>query len=164
MNARLAGAALAALFVLVATPADARRKLPAFAVRPVADAVVDDRYPHLREPEAHATARVWRLGVPARFIPGRLKCAENVNAALAARGIRGSGSAMAKSFLQWGRASGPVPGAVAVYHRGRPGAATGHVAIVAAVSGGIVRVWNPTPHGWRLVPQHRRAIAYRVPA
>jgi hypothetical protein len=24
--------------------------------------VIDDRYPHLREPEAHATARTWPKG------------------------------------------------------------------------------------------------------
>lgn len=98
------------------------------------------------------------LAVPARFIAGRLACARNVNAALAARGIRGTGSALAKSFLRWGRASGPVPGAVAVYNR-RGG---GHVAIVAKVVNGKPWVWNPGRRGWRLVAYPRQAIAYRV--
>jgi hypothetical protein len=50
-----------------------------------------------------------------RFIRGRLVCAVNVGAELARRGIRGTGSARAKSYLSWGRASRPVPGVVAVF-------------------------------------------------
>jgi len=99
---------------------------------------------------------------PVRFIAGRLTCAVNVNAALAERGIRGTGSALAKSFLRWGRASAPVPGAVAVYHRGGRRSISGHVAIVAAVRGGRVYVWNPSRRGWRLQAYRRPAIAYRV--
>lgn len=97
---------------------------------------------------------------PARYIAGRLVCAVNVNAELARRGIRGTGSAVAKSFLGWGRASRPVAGAVAVY--GRRGG--GHVAIVSRVVGGRVYVWNPSArhHAWREVEYRRRAIAYRV--
>jgi hypothetical protein len=97
---------------------------------------------------------------PVRYIAGRLVCAINVNAELARRGIRGTGSALAKSFLPWGRASGPVPGAVAIYDR-RGG---GHVAIVSRVVGGRVYVWNPSSRSgqWREVEYRRRAIAYRV--
>lgn len=97
---------------------------------------------------------------PARYIAGRLVCAVNVNAELARRGIRGTGSALAKSFLHWGRPSRPVAGAVAVY--GRKGG--GHVAIVSRVVGGRVYVWNPSSraHRWREVEYRRRAIAYRV--
>jgi hypothetical protein len=168
---RVIGAALAALcLLLIVAPVDARRGRPVAPSPDPVGYVVDDRYPHLRMPEATATARAWRgwkgssLGAPARFIAGRLTCAINVNAALAERGIRGTGSAMAKSFLSWGRPTGPVPGAVAVFHRGAPRAPTGHVAIVASVSSGEVMIWNPTPHGWRLMPQHRRAISYRIPS
>lgn len=59
MLARLAGAALAALVLLVAVyvPADARRAKQSLAPVPVAGAMIDDRYPHLRLPEAYATAR-----------------------------------------------------------------------------------------------------------
>jgi len=65
MLARLTGAALAVLvliFLIVAIPANARRARHSLAPVPVAGAVVDDRYPHLREPEAHATARAWSKG------------------------------------------------------------------------------------------------------
>ncbi|WP_445490163.1 hypothetical protein [Rhodopseudomonas sp. RCAM05734] len=101
-----------------------------------------------------------RIARPGRYIAGRLICAVNVNAALAERGIRGTGSALALSYLGWGRASAPVPGAVAVSAR-RGG---GHVAIVSRVEGGQVYVWNPSPRGrgWREQPYRHRAISYRV--
>jgi hypothetical protein len=104
----------------------------------------------------------YTVGRPSRYIPGRLVCAVNVNAALAERGIRGTGSALAKSFLHWGRsAGGPVPGAVIVSSR-RWG---GHVAIVSRVEGGIVYAWNATGRrrGWREIPYRKRVIDYRVP-
>jgi hypothetical protein len=96
---------------------------------------------------------------PSGFIPGRLICAVNVNAELARRGIKGTGSALAKSFLKWGRSSQPVPGAVAVYNRG---GSKGHVAIVSRVEGSTVWVWNPSRRGWREQVYRKRAIAYRV--
>ncbi len=99
---------------------------------------------------------------PLRHTARRLGCAVNVNLALAEKGIRGTGSALAKSFLRWGRASPPVPGAVAVYHRGGRHSKSGHVAIVSRVEGGRVYVWNPSRHGWREVAYPKRAIAYRV--
>lgn len=98
-----------------------------------------------------------------RFIAGRLICARNVNAALAARGIKGTGSALARSFLAWGRSSGPVPGAVAIYSRGSD-SRNGHAAIVAFVKNGVPYVWNPSRHGWRLQAYHKQAISYRVPS
>lgn len=103
------------------------------------------------------------IAKPARYIAGRLICAINVNSALAERGIAGTGSARAKSFLHWGRSSLPVPGAVAVSSRGRRG---GHVAIVSRVEGGRVYVWNPSPRGrgWQEQAYRHRAIDYRVPS
>lgn len=100
---------------------------------------------------------------PLRYIAGRLVCAANVNLALAEKGIRGTGSRLAKSFLRWGREAGPTPGAVAVFHRGR-NPQSGHVAIVAKVEGGKVFYWNPGSRGqgWRMVAIPRRPIAYRV--
>jgi hypothetical protein len=98
---------------------------------------------------------------PLRFVFGQLTCAVNVNLALAEKGIRGTGSALAKSFLNWGRPSAPVPGAVAVYHRGRD-KRQGHVAIVSRVFGRKVLVWNPSRSGWREIAYPRRAITYRV--
>lgn len=93
---------------------------------------------------------------PSRYIAGRLICAVNVNSALAERGIRGTGSALALSFLRWGSASAPVPGAVAVSHR-RGG---GHVAIVSRVSDGQVWVWNPSPRGrgWQEIRYRHRGV------
>jgi hypothetical protein len=96
-----------------------------------------------------------------RFIHGRLVCAANVGAALAARGIRGTGSRLAKSYLHWGHASAPVPGAVAVFSR-RGG---GHVALVDHVqSDGTVIYLNPSSRrqAWQVGPYSRRPIAYRV--
>jgi len=98
---------------------------------------------------------------PMHYIAGRLVCALNVNAALAERGIRGTGSALAHSFDRWGvRVSTPVPGAVAVSDR-RGG---GHVAIVSRVEGGHVFVWNATGrhHGWYEVDYTNRQARYRV--
>lgn len=102
------------------------------------------------------------IGQPARYIAGRLVCAINVNAELARRGVRGTGSALAKSFLRWGHSTSPVPGAVAVY--GRRGG--GHVAIVSRVENGRVFVWNPSSRGraWREVEYRKPAIDYRAPS
>jgi len=99
---------------------------------------------------------------PARFIAGRLVCAINVGVALAERGIKGTGSALALSYLHWGRsAGGPVPGAVIVSAR-RGG---GHVAIVSRVENGVVFAWNATggQSGWREIPYRHRVLDYRVP-
>lgn len=104
----------------------------------------------------------YSLGRPMRYIAGRLICAVNVNAALAERGIRGTGSAWAKSFLTWGySAGGPIPGAVIVSSR-RGG---GHVAIVSRVENGVVYAWNATggQSGWREIPYRHHVIDYRVP-
>ena len=97
---------------------------------------------------------------PARYIGGRLVCALNVGAALAERGIRGTGSALAKSYDHWGHRSAPVPGAVAVSDR-RGG---GHVAIVSRVEGGRVFVWNATGghRGWSEREYTNRHARYRV--
>jgi len=74
------------------------------------------------------------FGMPTRsaadgrsFTRGHLRCAAKRGAELARRGIRGTGSARAKSYLHLGRASGPVAGAVAVFNRG---GRKGRVAIV----------------------------------
>lgn len=104
----------------------------------------------------------YSIGRPARFIAGRLACALNVGSALAERGIQGTGSAAALSYLHWGHsAGGPVPGAVIVSSR----SGGGHVAIVSRVVNGTVMAWN-TPggsRGWQEIPYHRRVIDYRVP-
>lgn len=101
-------------------------------------------------------------GAAARFIRGRLVCALNIGAELARRGIRGTGSAQAKSYLHWGRPSGPQPGAVAVFSRGRRG---GHVAIVHSIRpDGTVIYLNPSSRrqAWQVGPYNRWPIAFRV--
>ena len=154
-----------------------RVRLPAAAIA----VQVDERFASTRAaapaPRAMRVARASRpsisahhssalsiaraIGAPGRYIAGRLTCAINVNAALAERGIRGTGSALAKSFLNWGRQSAPVPGAVAVYDRG---GSKGHAAIVSRVEGAQVYVWNPGRGGWREVVYPKQAIAYRIGA
>ncbi len=127
---------------------------------------VEAKAKHKKQPTAHVEnffewpkQQIQKAG---KFIRGRLVCARNVNAELARRGIKGTGSRMAKSFLKWGRASRPVPGAVAVYSRGKRG---GHVAIVSRVVGNKVYVLNPSSRKQRWVETiyNKRAIAYRVP-
>lgn len=109
---------------------------------------------------APAPSLDYSIGRPARYIAGRLVCALNVGAALAERGIKGTGSALAKSYDGWGRSSGPQPGAVAVTDR-RGG---GHVAIVSRVEGGRVFVWNATGgrNGWHEIEYTGRHARYRV--
>lgn len=132
------------------------------AVKPMprrpAPVIVD---PQLTLAEGFRRELIHALGMPRVWVKGPLSCARNVNAALAERGVRGTGSALAKSFLRWGRSSRPVPGAVAIYNRGRS-KHTGHVAIVARVDRGRVLVWNPSRRGWRLMAYRKPAIAYRV--
>lgn len=107
-------------------------------------------------------ASSFAASMPGRFVAGRLKCAVNIGVALAELGIKGTGSAWAKSYLHWGRASGPVPGAVAVFSRGKRG---GHVAIVHDVRpDGTVIYLNPSSRrqAWQVGPYGKRPIAFRV--
>jgi hypothetical protein len=48
---------------------------------------------------------VERAARPGRYVAGRLICAINVGSVLAERGIKGTGSALAMSYLKLGRAS-----------------------------------------------------------
>lgn len=101
------------------------------------------------------------IGKPSRYIGGRLVCAINVGVALAERGIKGTGSALAHSYDHWGVATPvPVVGGVAVSDR-RGG---GHVAIVSRVEGGRVWVWNATGghNGWYEMEYTNRRARYRV--
>ncbi len=120
------------------------------------------RHSRVRVAVAAPAISFGSVSAPARFIRGRLICAVNVGVALAERGIRGTGSALAKSYLNWGRPSGPVPGAVAVFNRGRRG---GHVAIVHSVrSDGTVIYLNPSSRrqAWQIGPYGKTPLAYRV--
>jgi hypothetical protein len=99
-------------------------------------------------------------GVPT-FIRGRFVCAANLNRLLAHRGKAGTGSNLAMSFLSWGVASGPRPGAVQVERR-RGG---GHVKLVSHHDGSRWLCLNPSVRSqeWRVVPcASRNIIAWRV--
>lgn len=55
-------------------------------------------------------------------------CAAFVNASLAQAGIEGTGSNMARSFMNWGEATDdPQKGDIVVFSRGAPGSGSGHV-------------------------------------
>lgn len=95
------------------------------------------------------------------FVFGRLVCAVNVNLALKAQGIKGTNSKLARDFLKWGRESPPVPGAVAIYARGK-NPRNGHVAIVSRIQNGKVYVMNPGKRGWKEIIYPKRALGYRV--
>jgi hypothetical protein len=135
MLARLIGAALAVLCLtlLAASPADARRARHHHA-RPVAHVtapdptgyVVDDRFPHLRMPEATATARAWPRvfggGLAARagrYLGTNPTGWRRVWCGRFLRMIvpRDPGPAFdaARSWARYGSAAhGPVPGAIGV--------------------------------------------------
>jgi len=180
---------LATLIVVFATPAEARHRHKhqhrhhvhhRVAAAPVLHRDCNILFPcevvraetHARTTPAHAieTGRIVVTGLaaaasaiakPARYVAGRLVCAVNVGVALAERGLKGTGSALAHSYDSWGRPSGPVPGAVAVSDR-RGG---GHVAIVSRVDEqGRVFAWNPGARGqgWHEVEYTHRRARYRV--
>jgi hypothetical protein len=104
----------------------------------------------------------FSISRPIRYIAGHLVCALNLNAALAERGIKGTGSALAHSFDHWGiRVAYPVPGAVAVTDRD----GGGHVALISRIDpDGRVFAWNPSPdsRGWEEVEYTHRHARYRV--
>lgn len=55
-------------------------------------------------------------------------CAAAVNAALGQAGMEGTGSNMARSFMEWGEpVEQPQPGDIAVFSRGDPNGPFGHV-------------------------------------
>ena len=57
-------------------------------------------------------------------------CAGYVGGCLEAVGIKSSRSAMARSYTRWGLGVAPAVGAIVVFWRGSPGAASGHVGFV----------------------------------
>lgn len=55
-------------------------------------------------------------------------CAAAVNSSLSQAGMQGTGSPMARSFMKWGQGTDtPQPGDIAVFSRGDPKSASGHV-------------------------------------
>lgn len=66
-------------------------------------------------------------------------CAAFVGAMLKRAGLKGTGFLAARSYLNWGKESEPVQGAVVIFRRGNS-AWQGHVAFVDAVTSKGVRV------------------------
>ncbi len=61
-------------------------------------------------------------------------CAAAVNAALTKSGVQGTGSNMARSFMDWGQpVDQPMPGDVAVFSRGDPNGPFGHVGLFQGI-------------------------------
>lgn len=152
MFKRITFAVIALSAIALASPAEARRHKPAPKPQEFGWHFAND----------FSTGFSNAVTRPMHYIRGRLICAVNVGAALAERGIQGTGSAAALSYLHWGRsAGGPVPGAVIVSRR-RGG---GHVAIVSRVENGVVYAWNATggQDDWREIPYRHPVLDYRVP-
>jgi len=158
---------LVGLALLGGRPARAQEREDASAlafVRMQGEAPVESRSKRIRKPIAIVETGRWvsiPLPPPPAFVRGRLVCAINVNRYLARMGKPTTGSAMALSFLAWGRPSGPKPGAVQVERRGRAG---GHVKIVSHHDGGRWLCLNPSAsrQRWDLAPCGPRAVAWRA--
>lgn len=69
-------------------------------------------------------------------------CAAFINSSLGQAGIQGTGSNMARSFMDWGQATdAPQPGDIAVFSRGDPNGPYGHVGFYAGENpDGTVRI------------------------
>jgi hypothetical protein len=150
--------AIIAVLASITTTADAKSHHKTDLNRPFHSDIFDG-FAGFTQNFANNTTQYVSQG--SRFIRGRLICAANINAELASRGIRGTGSRLAKSFLSWGRPSGPQPGAVAIFNR-RGG---GHVAIVEGIeSDGTIIYKNPSSRrqAWQIGPYYKKPIAFRV--
>lgn len=113
--------------------------------------------PWLQEAIRWVDAGPHQLGVRST-----LWCAAGVNKFLKNVGVKGTNSDMARSFSNYGKASKPVPGAIAVMKRGKTG---GHVAVVVRDLGTHVLTVSPNSHGKvRYVKFAKASIyAYRWP-
>lgn len=65
-------------------------------------------------------------------------CSAFVGAMLKRAGREGSGSLMARSYLNWGIKCDPIPGAIVVFSRGKP--PFGHVAFLESIADTYVTV------------------------
>jgi uncharacterized protein (TIGR02594 family) len=92
-------------------------------------------------------------------------CAAFVNWVFKQVNIPGTNSAMARSFLQWGRAiMNPVPGCVVVFARGAY--PSGHVAFFLSRSGGFVTVLGGNQSNQVKISEYPASdvLGYRMPA
>lgn len=93
-------------------------------------------------------------------------CSAFVNWCMQRSGIKGTGSAAARSWMRWGMAL-PKPrlGCIAVFWRGDPKAATGHVALYVGESVSTISVLGGNQHNQVCVAPYPRArlLGYRYP-
>jgi uncharacterized protein (TIGR02594 family) len=91
-------------------------------------------------------------------------CAAFVGAMLMRAGKKSSGSLMARSYVKYGRATIPKPGAIVVFPRGRS-PLFGHVTFVESVAGNtlICIGGNQSDAVTRQAYPRNRAIAFRWP-
>jgi uncharacterized protein (TIGR02594 family) len=93
-------------------------------------------------------------------------CAAFVGAMLERCGVSSSKSLMARSYMQWGKpVAKPFPGCVAVFSRGDPRSASGHVGFyVGEDSRGILVLGGNQDDAVSIAPQDRnRLLGYRMP-
>jgi uncharacterized protein (TIGR02594 family) len=82
------------------------------------------------------------LGAQPETVPW---CSAFVNFCVTEAGVAGSGSALARSWLQWGRDAGDfVPGCIVVFARGTP--PNGHVGFYVGMDGARVQVLGGNQH------------------
>jgi uncharacterized protein (TIGR02594 family) len=93
-------------------------------------------------------------------------CAALTGACLERSGVPSSKSLMARSYMQWGKpVSKPFPGCIAVFSRGDPRSASGHVGFyVGENEKGILVLGGNQSDAVSIVPQDRnRLLGYRMP-
>jgi len=93
-------------------------------------------------------------------------CSSGLNFCMVVSGIRGTGNAMARSWLWWGRAiAEPTRGCVTVLQRGNPSGPSGHVGIFIRDRGDLIELLGANQRdtwGFGSFPK-MQLLGYRVP-
>ena len=91
-------------------------------------------------------------------------CSAFVNFCVEKAGFAGTDSAMARSWLNWGRGTNnPVTGCIVVFERGAP--PSGHVAFYVSESGGMIKVLGGNQGNKVSIQEYDRGrlLGFRVP-
>jgi uncharacterized protein (TIGR02594 family) len=93
-------------------------------------------------------------------------CSAFVGWCMRQAGEASTGSLMAKSWLRYGKRVAAQPGAIAVFNRGKPGSAFGHVTFVETVDGDrlVCIGGNQGDAVTRRVYSKSKALSFRWPA
>lgn len=101
---------------------------------------------------------------------GRIKdrtphCSAFVNWCFARAGIVGTGSALARSFLDWGIPCGPILGAAVIFWRGKKNTQWGHVGLVTRVLDGKVHTLGANQNNQVNISAYslEKVLGYRFP-